>query len=83
MRAKRQVSAIEQFSARPIRIAYSTAVPLTTGREPGRPREVGVIAVFGSAAKMFGAPSNIFVAVPSSTWTSMPSTGSKRAIASS
>jgi hypothetical protein len=76
LRAKRQVSAIWQFSARPMRIAYSTAFAFTTGREPGRPSEVGVIAVFGSAAKMFGAPSNILVAVPSSTWTSMPSTGS-------
>ena len=30
----------------------------------------------GTATKMFGAPSNILVAVPSSTWTSMPRTGS-------
>jgi hypothetical protein len=76
LRAKRHDSAISQFRARPILIAYSTALSLTTGRVPGRPRLTGVIAVFGSAAKMFGAPSNILVAVPSSTCTSMPSTGS-------
>ena len=64
-------------------MAYSTAVSLTTGSAPGRPSETGVTEVFGSSPKPAGAPSNILVAVPSSTCTSMPITGSKRAIASS
>ncbi len=38
---------------------------------------------FGPPPKVLGAASNIFVAVPSSTWTSMPMTGSYFLIASS
>lgn len=72
-----------QFSARPIRMAYSTAVPFTAGSAPGRPRLTGVIWVFGSAPKDCSAPSNILVRVPSSTCTSMPNTGSYRDTASS
>ena len=42
-------AAIEQPSASPSEIEYSTASPLTTGSEPGRPRQTGVTSVFGSA----------------------------------
>jgi hypothetical protein len=64
---------MEQFSASPMRTAYSTALALTTGSEPGSPSETGVL---GWSPKVCGAPSNIFVTVPSSTCTSMPRTGS-------
>ena len=65
-----------QFSARPIRIAYSTALPFTTGSAPGSPRLTGVTWVFGSPPYATSAAQNILVSVPSSTCTSMPSTGS-------
>ncbi len=66
-----------------MRIAYSTAVPLSAGSAPGSPRDTGDTAVLGSAPNVCGAESNILVRVPSSTCTSMPITGSKRAMASS
>ncbi len=59
-----------------MRIAYSTAVPLTTGSAPGRPSDTGVVWVFGSAPNDCSAGQNILVRVPSSTCTSMPITGS-------
>ena len=52
------------------------AARLTTGSEPGRPRQTGQTAEFGSAPNSTGLPQNIFVTVPSSTWTSRPITGS-------
>ena len=64
-------------------MADSTAVRLSAGRAPGRPRDTGVTWVFGSAPNSVGAPSNILVRVPSSTCTSMPMTGSNRPTASS
>ncbi len=64
-------------------MADSTAVPLTTGSEPGSPRQVGQTCVFGSAPKTVAQPQNIFEAVPSSTCTSRPITGSKDRSASS
>src|SRR4028119_1090318 len=66
-----------------MRIADSTAVPFTTGSEPGRPRQVGQTCVLGSAPNSVGQPQNIFVAVLSSTWTSRPITGSNVSSASS
>ena len=65
-----------QFSARPMRIVYSTARRFTTGSEPGRPRHTGHTAAFGSAPNAAGQPQNIFVMVPSSTCVSRPNTGS-------
>ncbi len=59
-----------------MRIAYSTALPLTTGSAPGSPRDTGVTWVFGSAPKLTSAGQNILVSVPSSTCTSIPMTGS-------
>lgn len=67
---------MSQFSAKPIRMADSTAAPLTTGNAPGRPRHTGHTNVFGSAPNRFAQPQNILVSVDSSTWTSMPMTGS-------
>ena len=64
-------------------MADSTPFALTTGRAPGRPRHTGQTWVLGSAPKVVAQPQNIFVAVPSSTWTSRPITGSKDASASS
>ena len=55
---------------------YSIAVRLATGSEPGRPRQTGQTAEFGSAPNAVGQPQNIFVTVPSSTWVSRPITGS-------
>ena len=83
MRANRHQDAIEQFSARPIRIVASIAALLATGRLPGRPRQTGQTWVLGSAPKAVGQPQNILVRVPSSTCVSSPITGSYRLMASS
>ncbi len=64
-------------------MADSTAAALTTGSAPGMPRHTGHTCVLGSAPNSVGHPQNILVAVPSSTCTSMPRTGSNRAITSS
>ena len=59
-----------------MRIADSTALPLTTGIAPGRPRQVGQVPALGSPPKTAGQPQNILEAVLSSTWTSRPRAGS-------
>ena len=64
-------------------MADSTALALTTGSDPGRPRQTGQTCVLGSAPKTVEQPQNILDAVFSSTWTSRPRAGSKRATASS
>ena len=64
-------------------MADSTALRLTTGIDPGRPRQVGQVCVLGSAPNSVGQPQNIFEAVFSSTWTSSPSAGSNCSSASS
>ena len=66
-----------------MRIADSTALPLTTGIAPGRPRHVGQVPALGSPPNVAGQPQNIFEAVLSSTWTSRPRAGSKAASTSS
>ncbi len=43
--------------------ADSTAIALTTGRAPGRPRQVGQTWVFGSAPNTVAQPQNILVPV--------------------
>ena len=58
-----------------MRMADSTAVPLTTGSEPGSPRHTGHTWVLGSAPNVVEQPQNIFDAVLSSMWTSRPITG--------
>src|SRR4029077_18530393 len=57
-------------------MADSTACRLTTGSDPGRPRQVGQVCVLGSAPNSVGQPQNILEAVLSSTCTSSPSAGS-------
>ena len=42
---------ILQFRARAILMMYSTAFSLTTGRDPGRPRHMGHVWVFGGAVR--------------------------------
>ena len=74
---------MEQFSARPMRIADSIALALATGSEPGSPMHTGHTCVLGSAPNSVGHPQNILVAVPSSTCTSRPITGSNAASTSS
>ena len=55
-------------------IASSTACWLSTGSEPGSPRQFGHTLVLGSSPNMFGHPQNSLVAVRSSQWTSRPMT---------
>src|SRR5690606_35213599 len=74
---------MEQFSARPILIVDSIALALATGSDPGSARQVGQTCELGGAPNVVLQPQNIFDSVPSSTWVSSPSTGSKRSIASS
>src|SRR5689334_8289100 len=64
-------------------MADSTPVALTTGSEPGMPRQVGQVCELGAAPSSVEHPQNILVLVPSSTWTSRPMTGSYVARASS
>ena len=59
-----------------MRIADSTADSFSLGSEPGSPRHTGQTWVLGSAPNSLAQAQNIFVAVDSSTWTSMPITGS-------
>src|SRR5215212_9865394 len=65
-----------QCSASPMRMAYSTAWRLITGRDPGRPRHTGQMLVLGSAPNRLAQPQNSLVAVCSSQWTSSPMTSS-------
>src|SRR4029077_19948808 len=59
------------------RAASSTARRLSTGSAPGRPRQTGHSAVFGSAPNRVEQPQKILVAVSSCAWISSPMTGSK------
>ena len=80
MRANTLDGRMEQFNASPMRMAYSMAFALATGSEPGSPMHTGQTWVLGSAPKAVGQPQNILVAVPNSTWTSRPITGSNSAM---
>jgi hypothetical protein len=62
-------------------IVESIAELLATGSDPGKPRQVGQIWVLGAAPNTVGQAQNILEAVPSSTWTSSPITGSYSATA--
>ena len=50
----------------------SMAFRLRTGREPGRPRQVGQTLVLGSSPKLVRQPQNILLAVFTWQWTSSP-----------
>ena len=56
---------------------------LSAGSEPGSPRQIGQVCELGGAPNSVAQPQNIFEAVPSSTCTSRPRTGSYAATASS
>src|SRR5450432_2890202 len=56
--------------------ANSTARLLRTGSEPGSPRQMGQILVFGAAPNFDEQPQKALVRVSSCTWTSSPITGS-------
>ena len=51
---------------------------LTTGSDPGSPRQTGHVRVFGGSPNDRAHEQNIFVAVSSWTWISRPITGSSR-----
>ena len=59
-----------------MRIADSTATWLSTGSDPGIPRQTGHTCVLGSPPKRLAQLQNILVSVDSSTCTSRPRTGS-------
>jgi len=63
-----------QLSAKPKRIANSTACLFSTGNAPGRPSVTGSMLVFGSSPKRLGLAENSFVFVSNSTCTSRPTT---------
>jgi hypothetical protein len=63
-----------QCSATPMAIAHSTARTLSTGNDPGSPRQTGQMLVFGSSPNWLGHPQNILDRVRSSVWTSSPTT---------
>ena len=46
-----------------MRMANSTACSLSTGNEPGNPRQVGQMFTFGSSPNALRHPQNSFVAV--------------------
>ena len=70
-------SGIVASIARPVAITSSTARRLMTGSEPGSARQTGHTWVFGAAsAYAFEHAQNIFDAVRSWQWISMPMTGS-------
>lgn len=58
------------------RVANSTALRLSTGNAPGRPRQTGQTLVLGGFPNFVEQEQKIFVAVRSWTWTSSPMTGS-------
>src|SRR5471032_955433 len=63
-------------TARPKRIARSTAALFITGSTPGSARSTGLACVFGSAPNLIGEPLKIFDSVVSCTWFSRPMTTS-------
>jgi hypothetical protein len=60
LRAKIDTGAIVAPTARPKRIARSTAPRLATGSVPGRARSTGHACVFGAAPNAVDAPLKIF-----------------------
>jgi hypothetical protein len=48
------------------------AALFSTGKAPGRPRQVGQVCVFGSAPYSTGHAQNILLRVVSCAWTSRP-----------
>jgi hypothetical protein len=48
------------LSANPIRIVDSIPMAFATGKDPGKPKQVGQVCVFGSAPNSVEQPQNIF-----------------------
>src|SRR5579885_2268247 len=69
---------MRQFSAIAASVANSTALRLSTGRAPGRPRHTGQTLVLGGAPNFVEHEQKILVTVSSWTCTSSPITGSYR-----
>src|SRR5665213_163717 len=69
------VSRISQPMALAASTANSTACLLSTGRAPGRPRQMGQTWVLGSPPYSFLQPQKALERVRSWTWTSRPITG--------
>src|ERR1039457_1021276 len=65
-----------QLRASEASAANSTALALSTGSAPGRPRQTGQTLVLGAEPKWLAHPQKALVAVSSCTWTSRPMTGS-------
>src|SRR5262245_15324793 len=64
--------------ARPVARTCRTASRLRTGSAPGSPRQTGHVRAFGwASAGSLAQPQNIFDAVRSWTWISMPMTASR------
>src|SRR5512138_1873036 len=63
-------------TARPKRIAHSTAARLSTGSVPGSARSTAHACVFGGAPKAVDAPENALLRVSSCTCVSRPITTS-------
>src|SRR3954453_19238890 len=61
-------------TARPKRMARSTAPLLSTGSVPGSARSTAAACVLGGAPKAVEAPEKIFDAVVSCAWVSSPMT---------
>ncbi len=76
MRAKIESGATVAPTARPKRIARSTAPRLATGSVPGRARSTADAWVLGAAPNAVEAPLKIFERVESWAWVSMPITTS-------
>src|SRR5579864_6198729 len=67
---------MRQFSAIAASVANSTALRLSTGSAPGRPRHTGQTWVLGAAPNAALHPQKILDAVRSCAWISRPITGS-------
>src|SRR5438552_3976996 len=65
------------FTARPKRMACSTAARLSTGSTPGSAMSTADAWVLGAAPKAVGAPEKILLNVASCAWVSIPTTTSQ------
>jgi hypothetical protein len=79
LRANTERGATRPPTARPKRMARSTAPRFSTGSTPGRAMSTAQACVFGAAPKAVDAPEKIFEAVLSWAWVSSPMTISQSA----
>jgi hypothetical protein len=76
LRAKIDCAATLAPTAKPSRMARSTAPRFITGRVPGKARSTAQAWVFGAAPKAVEAPLKILLRVDSWAWVSRPMTTS-------